>query len=58
VESASVIDPEGFALMAATVTPAWTPDGVRVGLPAHEAKRWTDSVTWLTAAVIERLGMP
>lgn len=40
------------------VTPAWTPDGVRIGLPEHEAERWMDSVPWLTRAVIERLGTP
>lgn len=53
-----LLDPEGFALMATVVTPAWTPEGVRVGLPADQAQRWTESVPWLSAAEVERLNRP
>jgi predicted cupin superfamily sugar epimerase len=53
-----LLDPEGFALMATIVTPAWRPDGVRIGLPAHEAERWAGAVPWLSASLIERLGRP
>ena len=52
-----LLDPDGFALMGTIVTPAWTPEGVRIGLPAHEAERWTGSVPWLTPSMIEQLGI-
>jgi uncharacterized protein len=53
-----LLDPDGFALMATVVTPAWTPDGVRIGLPVDEAARWVGSAPWLPAVEIERLGTP
>jgi hypothetical protein len=53
-----LLDPEGFALMATIVTPAWTPEGVRIGLPVHQAERWAGSVPRLTTELIDRLGRP
>ena len=53
-----LLDPDGFALMATVVTPAWTPEGVRIGLDPDAAARWTGAAPWLTAAVIDRLGRP
>jgi predicted cupin superfamily sugar epimerase len=53
-----LLDPDGFALMTTVVTPAWTEDRVRVGLPPAEADRWAGTAPWLTAALIDRLNRP
>jgi len=51
-----LLDPDGFALMTTVVTPGWTEDRVRIGLPPGEAARWAGTAPWLTEALIERLG--
>ncbi|GAA4741873.1 cupin domain-containing protein [Amnibacterium soli] len=53
-----LLDPAGFALMATVVTPGWTEDRVRIGLPEEEAARWTGAAPWLTADLVERLNRP
>ncbi|GAA2751180.1 cupin domain-containing protein [Amnibacterium kyonggiense] len=51
-----LLEPDGFALMATIVTPAWTEEGVRIGLPVEDARRWSGSAPWLTDEVIALLG--
>lgn len=53
-----LLDTDGFALMTTVVTPGWTEDRVRVGLPEAEAARWTGSAPWLTADLVARLNRP
>lgn len=53
-----LIEPEGFALLGSVVTPAWTPERVRIGLPADAVAQWADAAPWLTESEIERLGTP
>jgi predicted cupin superfamily sugar epimerase len=53
-----LLDPSGFALMTTVVTPAWTEDRVRIGLPEAEAARWADSAPWLSRTLIDRLNRP
>ena len=51
-----LVDPEGYAWIVSTVTPAWTPDRARIGLDAAVRARWTDAEPWLTAALLDALG--
>jgi predicted cupin superfamily sugar epimerase len=53
-----LLDPDGFALMTTIVTPGWTEDRVRIGLPQAEVDRWRGSAGWLDAALIELLNRP
>jgi uncharacterized protein len=41
-----LVDPAGFALVCSIVTPAWTPERVRVEAPAHIVRpSWLDDAT-------------
>lgn len=41
-----LVDPAGFALICSVVTPAWTPDRVRIGPPTRiERPAWLDDLT-------------
>lgn len=53
-----LLDPAGFALMTTVVTPGWSEDRVRIGLPAEEAARWIGAAPWLSAELVERLNRP
>ena len=53
-----LLDPTGFALMTTVVTPGWTEDRVRIGLPEEEAARWVGTAPWLTAELVDRLNRP
>ena len=53
-----LLDPAGFALMTTVVTPGWSEDRVRIGLPPEEADRWRGSAPWLTGELIDRLNRP
>ncbi|RIX27840.1 cupin domain-containing protein [Amnibacterium setariae] len=53
-----LLDPNGFALMTTVVTPEWTEDRVRIGLPPEGAERWIGTEPWLTRELVERLNRP
>ena len=44
--------------MTTVVTPAWSEDRVRVGLPPKEAERWIGTAPWLSRELVERLNRP
>ena len=50
-----LLPPARHALVTSVVTPGWTEDRVRIGLPQAEMDRWADATPWLTAELIERL---
>lgn len=48
-----LVDAAGYALMVSTVAPAWTPAGVRIGMPAGIADHVVGTVPWLTREVVD-----
>jgi uncharacterized protein len=49
---------DGYALMVSTVTPAWAPDRVRIGMPADTAATFVGTAPWLTAELIDAFSYP
>ena len=51
-------DPQGYAWIVSTVTPAWTPQRARIGLDPDVRARWVGAEPWLTASLLDALGDP
>jgi len=49
-------DPDGYAWIVSTVTPAWTPERARIGLDDEARKRWAGAEPWLTPELLDVLG--
>src|SRR5579871_512306 len=48
-----LLDPDGYALMVSTVTPAWTPAGMKIGMPDEVIEASVGLTPWLTRDVLE-----
>jgi len=48
-----LLDADSYALMVSTVTPAWTPGGMRIGMPADVIEQSIGLAPWLTREVLE-----
>lgn len=48
-----LLEPDGYALMVSTVTPAWTPAGMRIGMPDDVIEQSVGLTPWLTRDVLE-----
>jgi|SRR5579871_37326 len=48
-----LLEPDTYALMVSTVTPAWTPGGMRIGMPDEVIDQSVGLAPWLTRQVIE-----
>jgi len=53
-----LLDPDGYAWVVSTVTPAWTEARAVIGLPVSERARWLDAEPWLTASLLDALNDP
>jgi uncharacterized protein len=53
-----LLEPGGHALMVSTVTPAWTPRGMRIGMPDDVAEQSIGLTPWLTREVIAAFAAP
>jgi len=50
-----LVDPDGYAWMVSTVTPAWTEARAEIGLPPAVRAAWVDAEPWLTASLLDAL---
>ncbi|HVM67076.1 MAG TPA: cupin domain-containing protein [Acidimicrobiales bacterium] len=48
-----LLEPDSYALMVSTVTPAWAPDRVRIGMPDEVVEQSIGLTPWLTRDVLE-----
>ena len=48
-----LLEPDGYALVISTVTPAWTPGGMRIGMPDEVVDESVGLTPWLTRDVLE-----
>jgi predicted cupin superfamily sugar epimerase len=48
-----LVRPGSYALMVSTVTPAWTPAGMRIGMPDEVIEQSVGLTPWLTRDVLE-----
>jgi uncharacterized protein len=53
-----LLDPAGYALMVSTVTPAWTPRGMRIGMPDEVIEQSVGLTPWLTRYLMEAFRPP
>jgi predicted cupin superfamily sugar epimerase len=53
-----LVDPDGYAWIVSTVTPAWTPDRARIGLDPLTRRRWLGAEPWLTSELLDDLDNP
>jgi predicted cupin superfamily sugar epimerase len=48
-----LVAPDSYALMVSTVTPAWTPRGMRIGMPDDVIEQSVGLTPWLTRELME-----
>ena len=48
-----LLEPDSYALMVSTVTPAWTPGGMRIGMPDDVIAQSVGLTPWLTRDLLE-----
>jgi predicted cupin superfamily sugar epimerase len=48
-----LVEPDSYALMVSTVTPAWAPDRMRIGMPDDVIEQSIGLTPWLTRDVLE-----
>jgi len=48
-----LLEPQEYALVVSTVTPAWTPGGMRIGMPDDVLEQAVGITPWLTRELLE-----
>ena len=53
-----LLDPEGYAWIVTTVTPAWSAQRARIGMDPQTRERWVGAEPWLTTELLDDLDDP